>query len=79
MKYKFVFVDWDDACSFSSWQDQSELDEWVKDGAYKCQNAGWLVRETKDFYIVCARRSGDEQYGLCEKLPKRMIKKITKV
>ena len=75
-KYKFVIVEWDDASSMSHWQTQESLNEWVKDGAYKCLSTGWLVREDKEFYIVCARMSNDDQYGLCEKLPKQMITKI---
>ena len=76
-KYPLVLVEWDDACNMGTWHDEQEIDVWLKDNHFQCQSVGWLVRNTKNFVVIAARVSwGDKQYGLLEKLPRKMIKKI---
>lgn len=79
MKYPLVRVYWHDAFNRGWWHTEEELDEMLEDESFMVQNVGWLVRDTKNFIIVAARisdRSDDPQYGLCEKLPRKMIEKI---
>lgn len=77
-KYKLVKVEWDDAYNIGKWQDHEELDDFLSSQLFRCVNVGWLVRKNKDA-IVIAARMGDEgdQFGLAERLPRKMIKKIT--
>jgi nitrous oxidase accessory protein NosD len=77
MKKKLVLVKWHDACNTGEWHTDQEVDEWLKDSSFECENVGYLIRETKDFIVLAARVSwGDKQYGLLEKLPRKMIDKI---
>jgi len=79
-KYPFVIVDWTDACSRAGWMNEGEISDFIKDKAFETKNAGWLVRETKDFLMVAARISfADDMFGLVEKLPKRMVKRIRRI
>ena len=78
IKDKFVKVIWHDACSRAAWQDLREIKDWIdNDKGYLCENVGWVIDENKDFIVVCARKTDfDKTYGLCEKLPKKMIREV---
>lgn len=79
-KYPLVIVEWDDANSCSGWRDKEDLDLWMASNEWQCRNVGWLVRETKDFYLIAARHApNDGQYGLLERLPRKMVRKITRL
>lgn len=76
-KPKLVLIKWHDACSAVEWHTETDVDSWINDNGFNCENIGYLIRETKDFVVLAARVSwSDKQYGLLEKLPRKMIDKI---
>ena len=76
-KIKLVKVEWDDAFSSAPWKDEEDYKDLLNDNSFECINVGWLIAEDKKGILVAARKSNCGQYGLIERLPKRMIKKIT--
>ena len=74
-----VIVEWDDAHSAAPWKDLDDVEDFLKDDSFKCSNVGWLVAEDKDGIVLASRKANCEQYGLLERLPKRMITKIKKI
>lgn len=82
MKYKYplVIVEWDDAYATSFWRDNDELDKIANGNSFECINVGWMIRETKKCILLASRWSpNDEQFGLVERLPRKMIKSIKRL
>lgn len=77
-RYPLVVVEWDDANNVGIWQDNDDIDRWMKSKSWECKNVGWLIREEKDFYLLAGRISpnDEEQFGLLERLPKKLVKNI---
>lgn len=79
-RYPLVLVDWEDAFSSSFWHSQAAVDSEfaAKDSGYMCQQAGWLIRKTKDCIVVAGRANeGQQDYGCLQRIPSGMVKKIT--
>lgn len=78
---KMVRVYWTDAHNASgAWHTQEEAMEFVKDNNFQCSNVGFLVHVDKDCVLIASRttNSGD-QVGLIERIPRRMIERVTEV
>ena len=78
-KIKLIKVEWDDAHSSGGWRDREEYLDFLADDSYECENVGWLIAEDKKAILIAGRKSKCGQYGLIERVPKKMIKKITKL
>jgi len=76
-KYRLAIIYWEDALNRQSWHTEEELDEFVTDKGFECENVGWIVRETKNAVFIASRK-GDvhEQYGLIQRIPRGMVKKV---
>lgn len=72
---KLVHVEWTDAHNNNgNWYTHDEILEFIEDNHFQCSHVGWLIYEDEDCIVLAARkdRPGD-QYGLIEKIPKRMV------
>jgi hypothetical protein len=80
MKYKLIYLEWEDATSKSSWETPEDALEWFsKDNSVAC-DVGWLIKETKTHLLIASRYMSpspwaEESLGLLEKIPKGWIKK----
>lgn len=74
---KVVHVQWvDPAYTENEWQQWSEVNDWIKEGAAQCESVGLLIHED-DSLIVLAQSVGEDQIiagGL--KITREAIKKI---
>lgn len=83
MKYKLVYIEWQDASSQGGWQTNKEIDKWLAashNDAGFAKQVGWIIRETKRFIIMSSRHAVDndyqaEQWGELQKIPKTWIRK----
>ena len=82
MKYKLVYIEWEDATSIGAWQNNKQIDEWnnTTETWGFCKQVGWIIRENKRSYIIAGRwnpenKFGEEQWGDLEKIPKTWIRK----
>ena len=66
-------VRWLDHESEATWQDDNDLDKWLKEDSV-CESVGYVVRESEDVLIICAEKSGSGEYGNCSKILKKVIK-----
>lgn len=73
---QLVLVHWEDTTNIAEWLDPEELIAFARDGAWKCENVGWLLYDDDECIVVVARRSHDHHRGLSERIPKRSVTKI---
>jgi hypothetical protein len=75
---KLVRVYWTDAHNTSGgWHDRDELLEFVEDNNWRCSNVGWLAYEDDECVAIAARVThSKDQFGLIERIPRKMIEKI---
>lgn len=79
MKYKLVKVEWDDAYGTDLWKTHDDLvEEFLNGSQFQCINVGWLIEKNSQCIVLASRIApNEEQFGLIQTLPKKMIKKIT--
>ncbi|HUX79297.1 MAG TPA: hypothetical protein VMW10_06100 [Alphaproteobacteria bacterium] len=78
-KYKFIYIEWQDAFSNGTWFKESELKEWF-DAEMFVKQTGWVIHEDKKRIVIATRMSWDSyseewHYGLLQNIPKTWIKK----
>jgi hypothetical protein len=66
---------WTDATNVAGgWHTHDELQDFATNQKWKCTNTGWLVHEDDECVVLAGRMTNDrEQFGLVERIPKRMI------
>lgn len=80
MKIKLVKVKWQDTMSESDWKDIDEIKKWAKKERAICVSVGWLVERTKKYIVVAGSKGvNDEDYGDFIRIPRAIIKKITRL
>lgn len=82
MKYKLVYIEWEDANADTAlgWQKKEKVDEWLNDGAMIIQQVGFIYKETKKFICFASRISPaskcyDLAFSGLFKIPKTWIRK----
>ena len=69
-----VVVHWEDTTNVADWQSRQEVIEFASDGAWICENVGWVIVDNDDCIVLSGRRAGKiNQYGLTERIPKRNV------
>jgi len=80
MPYPLVLIEWIDASSRASWVDLKEIIEWAEtaDEDFRVHEVGWLIRETKDYILLCPQIGKDDVLGNSMKIPKgAWLRKVT--
>lgn len=73
--YPLIYIEWGDAISNTGWMSVEEAKRWGKEQHWLVKNIGWLLKETKDYILLAAKYSDENQdYGLLHKIPKTWIK-----
>lgn len=77
---KLYYIKWCDATSAeNAWYTKDEAIEWANTENWQIENIGWLLRETKEYILLCTKRSTDRdfepQFGNLFKIPKTWIRK----
>lgn len=78
---KAVYIEWCDAFSNVGWMTREEIDEWAKKDKWIIREMGWLVKETKKYFVYALGwkpESGEEdceQFVNIHKIPKTWILK----
>lgn len=83
MKYKLIYLEWEDACSLHEWKPESRILEWANNTKYIVKQTGWLIHENKERIVIASRFSpGDtysseyeDEYGMFQIIPKTWIRK----
>lgn len=76
--YPLVCVEWEDAYNRAGWSTEEEVDEFLEDAGFRCVNVGYLIRQTDSCVLIAARASHAQgQYGLIERIPRRMVISIS--
>ncbi len=68
-------IDWRDAAAKQGWQ-------WIPDinaVHYDVYSVGWLMSETKDYYVLAQSLTAAYQAGECLQIPKKWVTKVTKI
>lgn len=73
---KRVTVTWTDTTNMAAWLTPDEVREFARDGAWICQNTGWVSHQDKHCIVVSARASGSGHLGLSERIPSACVTKI---
>jgi hypothetical protein len=69
-----VVVHWEDTTNVAEWQSHQEVLEFASDGAWICENVGWVLVDNDDCIVLSGRRAGKiGQFGLTERIPKRNV------
>ena len=69
-----VVVHWEDTTNVADWQTRQEVIEFASDGAWICENVGWVLVDNDDCIVLSGRRAGKiGQFGLTERIPKRNV------
>ena len=69
---KLVHLTWRDAFHPENckWYGQDDLDEFVMDCDFICENVGWVVHEDKDMITLASMVSGDNKsYSHIQRIP----------
>lgn len=67
-------VRWMDTTNIAVWSTRAEVADFAVNGAWICENVGWVVHEDDHCVVVSARRNIDNDYfGLFERIPKPAI------
>lgn len=78
---KLVCVEWDDAYNNAgSWHTLEEAVEFARKNSFRVKNVGWLIHEDDSCYLLSSRHAYiEEQYGLIERIPKKMVRNFTEL
>ena len=87
MKNKIVYIRWCDATSNeNSWRTLEEAIQWAKNEDWEVENIGWIIKETKEYILLCTKKGkGTEdllsQCGSLFKIPTTWIRerKVLKI
>lgn len=67
-------VRWEDTTNIAAWSDAEELDDFARNGAWVCENVGWVLVDNEDCIVLAGRRTTDGKHvGLFERIPRRAI------
>lgn len=79
MKYKLVYIEWEDAQHDGRWMYKDEALTWAKKQTWIVSEVGWIMKEDKKEIILFSRRThpadSEEQFGQWERIPKTWIRK----
>ena len=80
MKYKLIYIEWEDCCANGSWMDEEEFSKWTNSDRYIIKQTGFVYKETKEHLILFSGfhdENGDYkgQYHHCLRIPKTWIRK----
>lgn len=56
MKYKVVYLEWEDHAGSNQWIPENEIDL----SAYKCQTIGYVIKEDKKIIVVAGTLGPEE-------------------
>ena len=78
MKYKLMYIEWQDAMSnISSWITEEDAIEWAKNGEGLVKQVGWIIKETKSYILIAGRlgqiNMGAQDLGGVFKIPTKWI------
>lgn len=75
-----VVVHWEDTTNMADWQSRQEVLEFATDGAWICENVGWVIVDNEDCIVLSGRRAGKiGQYGLTERIPRRNVLSVQRL
>ena len=74
-KYPLIRIDWTDATTCPAWREVADVLKW--EHGTKIHSIGWLLRETKDFYVIGQSLSANEKTDAVLEIPKRWATKKT--
>lgn len=85
MKYKLVYIEWEDAITNNlKWFDEEQAKDWAENTTMLIYECGWILKETKRFIVIANRYSktsisnGESSLldvGGLHKIPKTWIRK----
>ena len=74
---KLYKINWIDAYSDGGWRKLSDLPKQIK--PMSIETVGWLIHEDKEYYTFAQNLSDKERYSDTMSIPKRYIKKRTRL
>jgi hypothetical protein len=80
-KYPLVYIEWCDAIDTGlGWETIRITKQWAKTNEWVIKQAGWIVKETKKYIVICAKYNPQEDnyQGMVShttKIPKTWILK----
>lgn len=79
MKYKLVYIEWEDSINSTEWKEEEKLDEWEKIDHNIVKQVGWLVRENKRHIVIAGKINEflgyEPEYGSLQKIPRTWIRR----
>ncbi len=78
MKYKLVYIEWEDASDENGWWTRERAIAWANSGDERVRDVGWLIHETKNYILLAPRllcQEGRELVGHPMRIPKPWIRK----
>lgn len=77
-KLKLIYLEWEDAKTWSPWVYEDEIEGWDK--AHINKQAAWLLRETPKYLLLAGITASDgpdyqDQFAQITKIPKTWIRK----
>lgn len=75
-----VYLEWCDAFSNPGWMTHAELEPLIKDHDFVIREVGWLIEETKEYFIFAgawspADRFTNERFANLHKIPTTWIRR----
>lgn len=70
-----VVVTWEDTTNMAAWIDPDDIKDFATNGAWRCENVGWVTWSDDDCIVVSARHTivGEKHLGLSERIPRQAV------
>ncbi len=78
--YPLAYIQWHDSVNaLEGWKTVDEAKDWARVDALVVHQIGWIIEETKEYYLVAGRyHPGSEELsehvGLVQMIPKSWVK-----